>query len=210
VIEPFCGDGVVDQALGEACDDGNNVDGDGCSADCLVERVPGCGDGILDNGEMCDDGNNDAGDGCRGNCTLEVCGDRIVDPQEACDDGNNVNGDGCAADCTIEQVTTTPTDPTVPTVPILPAAHTDEEDGVLHMPGKDEPFSNGCIACHGTQLTGPASGGFAPSCFSCHGQEWDEERPVAIVPNDDDDDDERDRRPRRRDRRDRRGSDSDD
>jgi cysteine-rich repeat protein len=28
----FCGDGTVD--TGEACDDGNNIDGDGCSADC--------------------------------------------------------------------------------------------------------------------------------------------------------------------------------
>lgn len=27
-----CGDGVLDS--GEVCDDGNNIDGDGCSADC--------------------------------------------------------------------------------------------------------------------------------------------------------------------------------
>lgn len=32
----FCGDGTLDP--GEECDDGNNVDGDGCSADCTVER----------------------------------------------------------------------------------------------------------------------------------------------------------------------------
>ncbi len=31
----FCGDGLPD--AGEECDDGNNDDGDGCSADCLVE-----------------------------------------------------------------------------------------------------------------------------------------------------------------------------
>ena len=29
---PKCGDGILD--AGETCDDGNNVDGDGCSADC--------------------------------------------------------------------------------------------------------------------------------------------------------------------------------
>jgi len=29
---PKCGDGVLD--AGEVCDDGNNVGGDGCSADC--------------------------------------------------------------------------------------------------------------------------------------------------------------------------------
>ncbi len=31
----FCGDTTLDAADGEACDDGNNIDGDGCSADCL-------------------------------------------------------------------------------------------------------------------------------------------------------------------------------
>jgi cysteine-rich repeat protein len=35
--EPFCGDLVVDLGQGEECDDGNHVDGDGCSADCLLE-----------------------------------------------------------------------------------------------------------------------------------------------------------------------------
>jgi cysteine-rich repeat protein len=29
---PRCGDGILDG--GETCDDGNNVDGDGCNADC--------------------------------------------------------------------------------------------------------------------------------------------------------------------------------
>lgn len=32
--EPVCGDGVVDE--GELCDDGDDVDGDGCNADCQV------------------------------------------------------------------------------------------------------------------------------------------------------------------------------
>ncbi len=37
----------------------------------LCERVPFCGDGILDPGEECDDGNNIDGDGCSANCTNE-------------------------------------------------------------------------------------------------------------------------------------------
>jgi len=39
-----CGNGNVD--AGEACDDGNTADGDGCSAMCQVESLPGtvCGD----------------------------------------------------------------------------------------------------------------------------------------------------------------------
>ena len=35
--DPFCGDGEVNQ-LTEECDDGNNIDGDGCSSECLVEE----------------------------------------------------------------------------------------------------------------------------------------------------------------------------
>jgi len=34
----FCGDGVINQAE-EQCDDGNNDDGDGCSASCEIEVV---------------------------------------------------------------------------------------------------------------------------------------------------------------------------
>ena len=34
---PRCGDGRVDSLYGEACDDGNTVSNDGCSATCLLE-----------------------------------------------------------------------------------------------------------------------------------------------------------------------------
>ncbi len=96
---PYCGDATVDP--GEECDDGHNVDGDGCSADCQLE--PYCGDGTRDPGEQCDDGNNANGDGCSATCTIEpYCGDGTRDPGEQCDDGNNANGDGCSATCTIE------------------------------------------------------------------------------------------------------------
>ncbi len=36
----YCGDGDVDS--GEECDDGNNINGDGCNADCLIERPNIC------------------------------------------------------------------------------------------------------------------------------------------------------------------------
>jgi mono/diheme cytochrome c family protein len=51
-----------------------------------------------------------------------------------------------------------------------PASHTNPEDGVLHAPGNNYPYSNGCTACHGSTL----QGGVGPSCFACHGQEWNE------------------------------------
>jgi cysteine-rich repeat protein len=92
----ICGDGVV--TSGEACDDGNNTDGDGCRADCFgAER---CGDFLLDVGEVCDDGNLDSGDGCAGDCSKrEFCGDTFLDAGEECDDGNTSDADGCEANC---------------------------------------------------------------------------------------------------------------
>jgi cysteine-rich repeat protein len=92
-----CGDGVVNQA-GEECDDGNQVNGDGCDNNCTVTR---CGNGIVDPGEQCDDGNQVNSDGCEANCTLPTCGNGILDAGEQCDDGarNGTPGDGCSSSC---------------------------------------------------------------------------------------------------------------
>jgi cysteine-rich repeat protein len=95
-----CGDAHKDP--GEICDDGNTVDGDGCSHDCLSDES--CGNGTKDEaaGEVCDDSNNIDGDGCSADCTSdESCGNGITDRAvgEVCDDTNHVGGDGCSADC---------------------------------------------------------------------------------------------------------------
>jgi cysteine-rich repeat protein len=79
---PNCGNGILDSANGEGCDDGNHMNGDGCSANCQVEPswvcptacaacvlVTVCGNGKVEPGEVCDDGNTISGDGCDGNCT---------------------------------------------------------------------------------------------------------------------------------------------
>ena len=88
----LCGNGLVEN--GEACDDGNQNGGDGCSALCMPEAPPPrCGNGQLDQGESCDDSNQEDGDGCSSNCTIEdpenICGDGLRGFNEACDDGNN-------------------------------------------------------------------------------------------------------------------------
>jgi cysteine-rich repeat protein len=71
-----CGNGVVDP--GEQCDDGNNVDDDGCSSNCRSELSFLCGNGVVDPGEECDDGNQVDGDGCTTACRLEeICNDLI-------------------------------------------------------------------------------------------------------------------------------------
>jgi len=62
-----CGNGKIDE--GEECDDGNTVNGDGCSSQCL--REVGCGNGKIDEGEECDDGNTVNGDGCSSICQIE-------------------------------------------------------------------------------------------------------------------------------------------
>src|SRR5581483_9725344 len=92
---PRCGDATPDAE--EECDDGNNVDGDGCESDCTL---PACGDGVLEDDEECDDGNDQDGDGCESDCTLPFCGNGVVDPGEACDDGNDDGDDDCEPDCT--------------------------------------------------------------------------------------------------------------
>ncbi|WP_437639501.1 Kelch repeat-containing protein [Sorangium sp. So ce854] len=82
-----CGNGIVD-GPDEVCDDGNNLDRDGCSADCSSKEK--CGDGVLDpKSEACDDGNNVDGDGCQADCTIPLCGDGVLDEEfhEVCDEG---------------------------------------------------------------------------------------------------------------------------
>lgn len=71
----MCGDGV--RQHGEQCEDGNLVDGDGCSSLCQIESFV-CGNGKVDRGEQCDDGNTIPGDGCSANCTFEGASMRIT------------------------------------------------------------------------------------------------------------------------------------
>jgi cysteine-rich repeat protein len=100
----------------EDCDDGNQVDGDGCSSECTVEYSSTCGDGRIDALETCDDGNLIREDGCDEHCRARhgfhcdvpgepcvpnVCGDGRGD-ESGCDDGNTNSGDGCSDLCDIE------------------------------------------------------------------------------------------------------------
>ena len=84
-------------SAGEECDDGGQVSGDGCRADCTIEF---CGDGIQDALEQCDESGETKT--CDVDCTLATCGDSTLNATrgEECDDGNTVDGDGCEANCT--------------------------------------------------------------------------------------------------------------
>ncbi|MBL8973393.1 MAG: DUF4215 domain-containing protein, partial [Myxococcales bacterium] len=66
----MCGDGLLNVAAGEVCDDGNAVDTDACLPTCVAAK---CGDGKVQAGvEECDDGNANANDGCSPVCKKEV------------------------------------------------------------------------------------------------------------------------------------------
>lgn len=75
---PVCGDGIITQSAGEQCDDGNNVDGDGCSVLCLLERpaAPSCNDGVHNQGEQ----GIDCGGPCPNACPS--CVDNVLNQGE--------------------------------------------------------------------------------------------------------------------------------
>jgi cysteine-rich repeat protein len=92
-----CGDGALDD--GEACDDGNQIDDDGCSNAC---RLPRCGDQIVQLGEACDDGAANGDDrACLASCQVAACGDgKLLAGVEACDLGaGNSDGGACTLGC---------------------------------------------------------------------------------------------------------------
>jgi cysteine-rich repeat protein len=114
--DAICGDTFV-QAGVEQCDDGGNVNGDGCSSTCQIEPPPAavCGNGgAPEAGEDCDDGNTvteacDYGDTdgctvCDSTChnvagATAFCGDSIPNGGEQCDDGPTGSAT-CTASCT--------------------------------------------------------------------------------------------------------------
>jgi len=66
----------------EVCDDGNKLDGIGCSSDCLS---------VLPTW-TCSGGNSTSNDVC-----LPKHGDGIITGNEQCDDNNTNNNDGCSS-----------------------------------------------------------------------------------------------------------------
>src|SRR5699024_9937425 len=85
-----CGDGIVNEAAGETCDDGEENGQPGkCNEQCNGMTGSICGNGIIEDGEACDDGGESAT--CNENCTVASCGDGLVNETagETCDDGDN-------------------------------------------------------------------------------------------------------------------------
>jgi cysteine-rich repeat protein len=182
-----CGNGVREGA--EACDDGANLPGDGCSGTCGVEQgwfcpfpppmqpsqcVPSCGDGRLIGNEPCDDGNARNNDGCSNTCQVEPgytctgmpslcvvsCGDGVRGGNELCDDGNRNNADGCSSTCQPEPGYVCAGTPSM----CLPLCG----DGMMvGTEACDDGFRDGCGSCN-ANCTGPGAGsscGDGVRCF---------------------------------------------
>jgi len=115
---PVCGDGIL--STGEQCDDGNKVNGDGCSSTCTLELPENCGNGVVESGETCDTGLADPFEGktcsdfdsftggslsCSSSCQINTnsctggtsgtCGNGAVNTGETCD-GTEFNGLTCS------------------------------------------------------------------------------------------------------------------
>jgi len=112
-VASLCGDGFVD-APGEACDDGNSDDGDGCDADCTGSCAV---DADCDDSNPCTRDACDASLTCKstptppgmtcgvdgvcmgGACVPAGCGDGVVAGAEECDPPD---GAGCTPTCQFE------------------------------------------------------------------------------------------------------------
>ncbi|BCR04490.1 hypothetical protein DESUT3_15590 [Desulfuromonas versatilis] len=181
--DPDCAADPACEQPGEICTDQMDNDGDGLTdcedPDCANDAA--CQPPVM---EICTDGVDNDGDGFI-DCEDQDC---AADPSceqpvmEICTDGVDNDNDGFI-DCKDPDCCQDPACKKQETCPQFnpPADHTrleDEDDcQAFHAPGLEKPFTNGCSACHGSELTGSASGGFAPSCFTCHGMEWDETAP---------------------------------
>jgi cysteine-rich repeat protein len=86
---PVCGDGVREWKKGERCDDGNIINGDGCSSVCVVEPGYICTNFTAEEDICC--------------ATLTLCGNGQLEACERCDDGNLEDGDGCSSTCAVEK-----------------------------------------------------------------------------------------------------------
>jgi len=99
---------------------------------------------------------------------IDLPSDVIQDSPQADNPANPDTGDRDPGATDPGAVDPGPTDPgaadsgSVDPGPTNPG-HTEDNGGVMHRPGKEDPLKN-CTACHGADLTG----GVGPSCYTCH------------------------------------------
>ena len=87
-LPEVCGDALLVGT--EQCDDGNLDGGDGCRANCTVER---CGDGILDEFEECETGAGGFAACCTEDCLFLGAGSECRSSGGSCDPAESCTGD---------------------------------------------------------------------------------------------------------------------
>ena len=95
------------------------------------------------------------------------------------EDADAAPADAAGGDAQSPDATVLPPDAGAPDATVLPPdagvpdagaldgggnpGHTEDNAGILHMPGKEDPLGT-CTTCHGEDLRGDT----APSCYTCH------------------------------------------
>jgi len=94
VVDSWCGDAMVSGT--EACDDGNNEDGDGCDAACMIEEEPDPTD--TDGSDSTGDGtgaDGSAGDGVTADGTASATSADATEGSSGGPDQDDASADGC-------------------------------------------------------------------------------------------------------------------
>jgi cysteine-rich repeat protein len=98
VEKPYCGDGNIDEILGETCD---SDEPQSCTTDDGYDGMQSCNmpgnDYLLQSVEPIYCVWNEC-------FTEDYCGDGVQNGLEQCDDGNTENGDGCNSSCQLENI----------------------------------------------------------------------------------------------------------
>jgi hypothetical protein len=192
----YCGDGVVQ--LGEACDDGNTVDGDACSPQCVAlcdaANPDTDGDGVCASADVCpgsDDTLDADADGAPDGC--DVCAgaadsvdsdvDEVPDGCDLCptDATNDADSDGlCAAvdPCPADPTNDVDNDGLCGSVDPCPTgAQSDDMDGDGIADACDDQTAYACPAgVDGTCTRGYCGTGYepmvAPRTYTCSNITW--------------------------------------